>query len=182
MNRRVTPPKRVTSPTWGPPPSCKQALKLPIASKARLVVNMRDLFYHKRSERKHTFRLFIINKKLPKIWLKSQWSTAFRVVPVENFCEQRNIWKGSPVFPDGIFQTDIRVPLVKTFLSYQFRAFASFFRLKELFSANCKRDFRDEIYQSWIFLPFAQTVNRQVCPINGKQHGQFRFPVFPLNA
>ena len=27
MDRWVTPPKRVTSPTWGPPPLCKQALK-----------------------------------------------------------------------------------------------------------------------------------------------------------
>ena len=27
MHRRVTPPKRVTSLTWGPPPTCKQALK-----------------------------------------------------------------------------------------------------------------------------------------------------------
>ena len=27
MDRRVTPPTRVTSPTWGPPPSCKQALR-----------------------------------------------------------------------------------------------------------------------------------------------------------
>ena len=26
MDRRVTPTKRVTSPTWGPPPLCKQAL------------------------------------------------------------------------------------------------------------------------------------------------------------
>ena len=26
MDRRVNPPKRVTSPTWGPPPQCKQAL------------------------------------------------------------------------------------------------------------------------------------------------------------
>ena len=26
MNRRVTPPKLVTPPTWGPPPPCKQAL------------------------------------------------------------------------------------------------------------------------------------------------------------
>ena len=26
MDKRVTPPKRVTSPTWGPPPRCKQAL------------------------------------------------------------------------------------------------------------------------------------------------------------
>ena len=28
MDRRVTPPKRVTSPTWGPPSPCKQALIL----------------------------------------------------------------------------------------------------------------------------------------------------------
>ena len=28
MDRRVTPPKRITSPTWGPPPPCKQAFKL----------------------------------------------------------------------------------------------------------------------------------------------------------
>ena len=28
MDRRVTPPKRVTSPTWGPPPPCKQALSI----------------------------------------------------------------------------------------------------------------------------------------------------------
>ena len=27
MDRRVTPPKRVTSPTWGLPPPCKQALR-----------------------------------------------------------------------------------------------------------------------------------------------------------
>ena len=28
MARRVTPLRRVTPPTWGPPPPCKQALKL----------------------------------------------------------------------------------------------------------------------------------------------------------
>ena len=28
MDRRVFPPKRVTSPSWGPPPPCKQALKV----------------------------------------------------------------------------------------------------------------------------------------------------------
>ena len=27
MDRHVTPPKWVTSPTWGPQPPCKQALK-----------------------------------------------------------------------------------------------------------------------------------------------------------
>ena len=26
VDRQVTPPTRVTSPTWGPPPPCKQAL------------------------------------------------------------------------------------------------------------------------------------------------------------
>ena len=30
MDRRFTPPKQVTSPTWGPPPPCKQALKVTI--------------------------------------------------------------------------------------------------------------------------------------------------------
>ena len=29
-DRRVTPPRQVTLPTWGPPPPCKQALKVPI--------------------------------------------------------------------------------------------------------------------------------------------------------
>ena len=28
MDRRVTPPKRVTSHAWGPPPPCKQAVSL----------------------------------------------------------------------------------------------------------------------------------------------------------
>ena len=46
-----------------------------------------------------------------KFRLESKWYTTFRVVPVENFREQR---KGSPVFPDGMFQTEIRVPFVKT--------------------------------------------------------------------
>ena len=34
MDRRVTPPKRATSPTWGSPPPCKQALKefFPVSS------------------------------------------------------------------------------------------------------------------------------------------------------
>ena len=27
MDRRVNPPRQVTSTTWGPPPPCKQALK-----------------------------------------------------------------------------------------------------------------------------------------------------------
>ena len=31
IDRRVTPSKRVTSPTWGPPPSCKQALSAMIS-------------------------------------------------------------------------------------------------------------------------------------------------------
>ena len=29
MHRRVTPPEWVTSPTWGPPPPCKQVLNTP---------------------------------------------------------------------------------------------------------------------------------------------------------
>ena len=32
MDRRVTLPKQVTSPTWGPPPPCKQALTVILPS------------------------------------------------------------------------------------------------------------------------------------------------------
>ena len=32
IQRRATPPKRVTSPTWSPPPSCKQALSYYVCS------------------------------------------------------------------------------------------------------------------------------------------------------
>ena len=35
MDRRVTPPKWVTSPSWGPPPPCKQALSRVNPVKAR---------------------------------------------------------------------------------------------------------------------------------------------------
>ena len=37
-----------------------------------------------------------------KIWLESEWNTTFCVVPAQNLREQRNTWKGGPVFPDGI--------------------------------------------------------------------------------
>ena len=37
MDRRVTPPKRVTSPTWGPSPTCKQALKVAFSVKTTLM-------------------------------------------------------------------------------------------------------------------------------------------------
>ena len=40
-----------------------------------------------------------------KIRLESKWNTTYCVFPAQNIREQSNIWKGSPVFPDGIVQT-----------------------------------------------------------------------------
>ena len=37
MDRWVTPPKRVISPTWDPPPTCKQALKVVVSVKTTLM-------------------------------------------------------------------------------------------------------------------------------------------------
>ena len=45
-----------------------------------------------------------------EIRFERKWNTTFWVFPTENFREQQNIWKGSPVFPDEIFLTEIRVP------------------------------------------------------------------------
>ena len=48
MDRRVTPPQRVTSPTWGSPPLCKQGLRFDqISPRSRKISqsSWRDLFY-----------------------------------------------------------------------------------------------------------------------------------------
>ena len=39
----------------------------------------------------------------------------------KNFRDQRNIWKGSPVFPDGMFQAEICVPFLQSHLWYRGR-------------------------------------------------------------
>ena len=41
MDRRVTPPKRVTSPTWDPTPLCKQALSF---------IQDASFFFHKQAQ------------------------------------------------------------------------------------------------------------------------------------
>ena len=43
MNRRVTPPKRVTSPTWGPPPPCKQALSCRVPKRMSRKIPVREM-------------------------------------------------------------------------------------------------------------------------------------------
>ena len=48
MDRRVTPPRRVTSPTWGPPPPCKQALN-DVVQKIEKTVNNTQITTQKRT-------------------------------------------------------------------------------------------------------------------------------------
>ena len=43
MDKRVTPPKQVTSPTWGPPAPCKQALRSNDAMATRTSKNEKQL-------------------------------------------------------------------------------------------------------------------------------------------
>ena len=44
MDSRVTPPKRVTSPTWGPPPPSKQAIKGIYHALCYLFQNIKRIF------------------------------------------------------------------------------------------------------------------------------------------
>ena len=47
MDRRVIPPKRVTSPTWGPPPPCKQALSYTfLGGKINVVRDLVHFFFY----------------------------------------------------------------------------------------------------------------------------------------
>ena len=54
MDRRVTPPKRVTSPTWGPPPPCKQAFRRTPSSGQAPIVRLGDV-------QSNIFPTFVIN-------------------------------------------------------------------------------------------------------------------------
>ena len=63
MDRQITPPKRVSSPTWGPPLPCKQAL----SQKFKLVLQS---FYCCR------FLFELINSH-------SKWSVGYYVLHVE---------------------------------------------------------------------------------------------------
>ena len=55
-----------------------------------------------------------------KSGLKANW---VRLIPAENFRQLRNIWKGSPVCPDQMFQKEIHVPFLQSHLCYQFEDF-----------------------------------------------------------
>ena len=96
----------------------------------------------------------------------SKWKTASRVPLLENSREQRNIWKGGPVFPDEIFQTNIRVTFVIK------RIFDTSFRPSQLFFAKWNWFVKQIVnpIPEWnllglnFFKAFPQHVNRQVCP------------------
>ena len=99
------------------------------------------------------FRCFVgclpFTKSFRKIRLESKCN-----IPAGTFREQRKISKGSAVFPDWTFQTEIRVPFL-----HQKPSLISVFRPSRSFSVNAGTDlnkwlmrFREEIYQSWILL------------------------------
>ena len=56
MDRRVTPPKRITSPNWGPPPPCKQPLIQPVPGSK--IVMCRDREYRCEKKSQTTCALF----------------------------------------------------------------------------------------------------------------------------
>ena len=53
--------------------------------------------------------LFTIYKSFRKVRLVNGTRLFGSWVPAEKFREQPNVAKGSPVFPDGMLQTEIRV-------------------------------------------------------------------------
>ena len=73
----------------------------------------------------HAYLLF--TKRFRNILLESKCNTTFWVDPAENFRQQRNIRKGSPVFPDVIFHTEICVPFAQSHVWYQFQALVTVF-------------------------------------------------------
>ena len=80
---------------------------------------------------------------------------------MENFREQRNLWKGSPVFPDKMFRTDYSKPILKPVSG--FRGRFSVNGTNKIFTNN-KGNSGKKFTSAEFFLPFTQTLNRPVCP------------------
>ena len=96
MDRRVTPPGRVISPTWGPPPPCKQALNFAASSLRRFTGS----FGHKsliKTVKCSCFKEKIFSSK-PMIWYDCEIDlcdlhiTQFMICrshPLRYFCEEK---------------------------------------------------------------------------------------------
>ena len=70
-----------------------------------------------------------------------------------------------------MFQREIYVPFIQTYLWYQFQAFAAVFRKRELICTNSKHDYEAKL-TSLNYFPFNQPMSRPVCPckmVNNQQ-------------
>ena len=70
-----------------------------------------------------------------------------------------------------MFQREIYVPFIQTYLWYQLQAFAAYFRKRELICTNSKHDYEAKLTSLNCF-PFNQTVNRPVCPCKMENNQQ----------
>ena len=79
------------------------------------------------------------------------------VVSTENFLEQTNIGKGSPVSQDGIFQTEIVFHFLKATFGTSIRLLQSFFGQWNRFVHNLNAILGIKFTSSEISLQFTQT-------------------------
>ena len=86
MDRRVTPPKRVTSPTWGPPPPCKQVLNnLGLKNLFRRLSLFQQSWIQK-GEHERSGNCFH--------FVRLMWSSATESTPVHNcYCQLSQAWR-----------------------------------------------------------------------------------------
>ena len=70
-----------------------------------------------------------------------------------------------------MFQREIYVPFIQTYLWYQFQAFAAVFRKRELICTNSKHDYEAKL-TSLNYFPFNQTMSRPVCPCKMENNQQ----------
>ena len=152
MDRRVTPPKRVTSPIWGPPPPCKQALNVQKTVRTSNVKKNnsfvpRNLHGCKAREWKGSKGKSLVVYQLQLVSGKSGW----KVNGKRFFGSSYGKFPGATehlkrlscfffFFSAGIFQMEIRVPCSQSHLWHQFHAFAAVFRQMKLICTNGKRD------------------------------------------
>ena len=96
MDRRVTPPKRVTSPTWGPPTPCKQesrsraVLRTTEGGGCWMGLEMRPIIQSPEKETKAMEPVFVFLHEVEVVFIFDSWSCQTRAQRESNYIEDQH--------------------------------------------------------------------------------------------
>ena len=110
INRRVTPPKRVTSPTWGPPTPCKQESRSWAVlrtteggggGRCSMGLEMRPIIQSPKKETKAMEPVFVFLQEVEVVFIFDSWSCQTRAQRESNYIEDQHWFHRGRLKPES---------------------------------------------------------------------------------